>query len=436
VLGVGLRDAPPLPRPGWVEVREKGGGREEHFRKQGDLMRTRGLLLALLLPSWTVLGGNLLTNPGFEQDLSGWSLSFSPDPPSPRAGSASLVWTSVGSPGSPGAVELRARSEESSVRAAAGQCFAVMPGSLATIEARFLVRHQRMVARASVELASFASEDCSGGALATERADALPFHAPSIDFGGEWLEARLAALVPLDARSVKAEVSATASTTSRYGSAEIDAVADDAVLTLDEVQTTTWVLPSSAWGSGTSESRWTTFLTLANPTPRDANVTLRWLGHDVDGRGGIVESLVVPGGRTVSPDLEEWELNLRGSRGAILVTATVKELVVQGETSTRLSGGSVGQVVPAFGPADCAGRPLRCGRFARRDARRRAAAARDDPDRSGRHRSRSLDPLPWPDRGLDLDPGRTRRGVRLAHRQRDERSAHRAPALCPGLENT
>jgi hypothetical protein len=141
-----------------------------------------------------------------------------------------------------------------------------------------------------------------------------------------------------------------------YGIGWADVVADDAFLTLTPTTTTTWILPSAGWVHGAGGSYWSTQFTLCNPGTTDAAVTLKWLGHDADGRSGSERAYLVLAGQTLPLNDEEWELSHPQDYGAILVTSSSPSLLLQSETSTSVSGGgSVGQALPAFGAADYAG---------------------------------------------------------------------------------
>ena len=115
-----------------------------------------------------------------------------------------------------------------------------------------------------------------------------------------------------------------------------------------------WILPSSARSGGQGGAFYTTRLTLANRTGADAAVTLKFLGHDADGRGGLQKSATVAAGKAVT-----WEdvlgslFGASSGYGAIRVSSPDVALTVAGETSTPgPSGGTFGQSVPASGAAD------------------------------------------------------------------------------------
>ena len=326
-------------------------------------MRTHRTVLCLVLvvsaaAAVPAVGQGLLANPGFDRDLSGWQVSTSGIVPSPDPGVTTVAWIPSDASGSAlsGGLALHAKSTwyTTTLTASAGQCLSLAPGTLATFSARILTARQRMAAAASVALSTFATPDCSGATLARTEEPSLPFAPPETSSGGEWRTTTTRAVASEDARSVLAEVLARASRTMAYGPAEVEAVADDALLTLAPVTSTSWILPSAAWIHGAAGSYWTTAVTIANPAPEDALVTLKWLGHDADGRGGPEFTYPLAGGQTLAPRMETWEVNFAEDFGAILVTSTSPAVVLQSETSTRLSGGSVGQALPALGPADFA----------------------------------------------------------------------------------
>ena len=321
----------------------------------------RRILPALLAFAATpALAQNLLLNPGFDRDLGGWTTSVklsNPRPP-PDLTQASADWTANDASGNvaSGGLALHAQAAiGTSATAAATQCVAASPGFLATVGAKILTTRQYMTASSSAIVSFFLTSDCSGTSLGRASKDSLPFVVPETDSGGRWLLTTVEALVPSEARSVLAEISANAYGSMFYGDCEVIAVADDAFLTLKPATTTTWILPSAAWAHGAGGSFWMTTFTLCNPGSTDAVVALKWLGHDADGRGGNVRTYLVRAGQTLVPEYEEWELGHEEGWGAILVTSSSSAVVVQSETQTYVrGGGSVGQVVPALGPADFA----------------------------------------------------------------------------------
>ena len=116
----------------------------------------------------------------------------------------------------------------------------------------------------------------------------------------------------------------------------------------------TWFLPSSARAAGQGGSFYTTDLTVANRTANDASVTLKFLGHDVDGRGSVEQTVSIGAGQVATfGDVLGNVFGVSSGYGAIQVSSTAVSLNVLGQTSTPgPSGGTFGQSVPASGQAD------------------------------------------------------------------------------------
>ena len=120
-------------------------------------------------------------------------------------------------------------------------------------------------------------------------------------------------------------------------------------------ETYTWLLPSSARAQGAG-AFWTTDLAIRNAGTAAATATVKFLGHSGDGRGGAERSVTLgPGEAQRWPDVLGTLFGLEGDWGPILVRSESSTLVVQGETSTPGGGGTYGQSVPAFAPADLVG---------------------------------------------------------------------------------
>jgi hypothetical protein len=115
----------------------------------------------------------------------------------------------------------------------------------------------------------------------------------------------------------------------------------------------TWLLPSSARIGGQGGSFYTTDLTVANPTAADAAVTIKFLGHDADGRNGVEKTVSVGAGRAVSfEDVLGTLFGVASGYGALRVSSSAP-LNVLGQTWTPgPSGGTFGQSVPAMGEDD------------------------------------------------------------------------------------
>lgn len=113
-----------------------------------------------------------------------------------------------------------------------------------------------------------------------------------------------------------------------------------------------WTLPSSARASGQGGAFYTTRLTLANRTSNDVSVTVKFLGHDADGRGGTEKPVSLAAGKaTTWDDVLGGLFGVTSGYGAIRISSPDFPLVVAGETSTPgPAGGTFGQSVPASGP--------------------------------------------------------------------------------------
>ena len=117
-----------------------------------------------------------------------------------------------------------------------------------------------------------------------------------------------------------------------------------------------WILPSSARVSGQGGSFYTTDLTVANRGAADASVTLKFLGHDTDGRGGVQQVFSLGAGKTATyPDVLGNAFGLTSGYGAIRISSPSPSLNILGQTSTPgPNGGTFGQSVPAVGSAELA----------------------------------------------------------------------------------
>ena len=114
-----------------------------------------------------------------------------------------------------------------------------------------------------------------------------------------------------------------------------------------------WYLPSSARAGGQGGSFYTTDLTVANRSTADATVTMKFLGHDVDGRSGDERSVSIGAGQAKTfEDVLGNRFGISSGYGAIRISSTAS-LTVQGQTSTPgTSGGTFGQSVPATSEDD------------------------------------------------------------------------------------
>ena len=328
-------------------------------------MSPRALLLAVLVALAAEPGSaqNLLVNPGFDRDLSGWTVTTRVGNPSDPPGSeeASVTWASEDAAGSPssGSVLLHgfAAGWLHSAYLRLEQCVPVAEETQVSFGARMKTIRQVGAARGEVWMTFHPTPECSGASLGSAQVSTLPGSPPpGTDSGGRWLDASSQALVPPGSRSALFELRGDAIGIKYYGEAYVDALVDDAYLSMTPVQTSTWILPTSANTPGVGGSYWTTRLTLTNPGSIDAAVTLQFLGHDVDGRSARRESLVVKAGKLLPIENVLGSLLYPGgdSYGAIRILSSSPALVVQSETSTPFAGtgGTVGESLPAAGPSD------------------------------------------------------------------------------------
>ena len=115
-----------------------------------------------------------------------------------------------------------------------------------------------------------------------------------------------------------------------------------------------WLLPTSAsLTSGASGVKYTTDLTLANTGDAEAAFTLRFLGHDVDGRTGSAKSFTLASGKSVTyQDVVSSVFGVTSGFGAVLVTNSTPDLAVYGQVLAETAAGHVGQGLPAFSDAN------------------------------------------------------------------------------------
>jgi hypothetical protein len=116
-----------------------------------------------------------------------------------------------------------------------------------------------------------------------------------------------------------------------------------------------WLLPSSAHAPGKNSAFYTTDLTIANTDSTTASVTLKFLGHEKDGRTGPEAVRTIPGNGAIAlTDVLGSVFGISSDYGSILVTPTTANVKVVSQTSTPPpdGNGTFGQSVPAFGAAD------------------------------------------------------------------------------------
>src|SRR5512140_1306569 len=118
---------------------------------------------------------------------------------------------------------------------------------------------------------------------------------------------------------------------------------------------TTYVLPSSAHLTGANGAFYTTSLTVTNTGSFDANLTIKFLGNNQDGRTGAEVTRSVGAGRTVTyPDVLNSLFGVSSGYGAIRISADTNLLKIVSQTSTPPPSGvgTFGQAVPALAPND------------------------------------------------------------------------------------
>ncbi|MCL4806694.1 MAG: hypothetical protein KJ062_02695, partial [Thermoanaerobaculia bacterium] len=117
------------------------------------------------------------------------------------------------------------------------------------------------------------------------------------------------------------------------------------------------ILPSAARAPGQGGAFYTTSLSVGNRGSSEARYKLKFLGNNADGTGGPESSEFVLGSNQ-SVTYEDVLGSVFGRTtdfGAIRLTANVTTLNVLGQTSTpdpAKPGGTFGQSVPTFAPAD------------------------------------------------------------------------------------
>jgi PA domain len=118
-----------------------------------------------------------------------------------------------------------------------------------------------------------------------------------------------------------------------------------------------WLLPSSAHRQGQNGAFYKTDVTLVNASGSAANFTLKFLGHEQDGRNGAEKIRTVAANSVLAiPDVLGTVFGVPDDYGAIRFSADQAAVRVVSQTSTPPPSGvgTFGQAVPGFGPADYA----------------------------------------------------------------------------------
>lgn len=130
----------------------------------------------------------------------------------------------------------------------------------------------------------------------------------------------------------------------------------------------TWLLTSSARVSGAG-AFWQTDLSIRNTGATNANVTVKFLGHSGDGRGGPERYVSIPAGQTQTwRDVLSSLFSLSSDYGPILIRSSSASLAVLGQTWTSGGGGTYGQSVPVLSTSELVGSTPRSILGVRQDA--------------------------------------------------------------------
>ena len=117
----------------------------------------------------------------------------------------------------------------------------------------------------------------------------------------------------------------------------------------------TWLLTSSARVQGAG-AFWQTDLSIRNTGTTSAAVTLKFLGHSGDGRGGPERSATIAAGQTQTwRDVLGTLFGLSSEYGPILVRSTSASLAILGQTWTAGGAGTYGQSVPVLSTSELIG---------------------------------------------------------------------------------
>src|SRR5262249_21006279 len=122
------------------------------------------LSLSAALPAPRAAGQNLLLNPGFDHDLSGWSIAVSPSTP-PEGAGPFVSWRFEDAAGRSDSGSAHfALSTGGTYEATLAQCVSVLAGRRYAFGGRVLVQEEGG-SPVRFELLPFAGEGCGGDAL-------------------------------------------------------------------------------------------------------------------------------------------------------------------------------------------------------------------------------------------------------------------------------
>ena len=129
------------------------------------------------------------------------------------------------------------------------------------------------------------------------------------------------------------------------------------IVASDPVESFTYVLPSSAHSSGANGAFYTTDLSISNRGASAANLSLKFVGNNQDGRNaGKVTRTLAAGQSVTYADILSSIFGVSSGWGGIIVTSDSSSLKMLGQTSTPPPDGhgSFGQSVPGMVSTDFA----------------------------------------------------------------------------------
>jgi len=115
----------------------------------------------------------------------------------------------------------------------------------------------------------------------------------------------------------------------------------------------TWLLPTSAHSSGLGGAFYTSSVSVANVDSAPASYTLKFLGNNQDGSGGVERTFNLESGKSVIYfDVLGSVFNLPSNFGAIRISSDSPFLNIASVISTPGFGGTLSQTVPAVFSSD------------------------------------------------------------------------------------
>ena len=278
--------------------------------RRRTLRRLFPLSLLLLLFAAPALSQNLLVNPGFDRDLSGWTVATDVYPSGRADVYASAAWSASDAQGavSSGSAELRMNAAlQSNASAFLSQCVDVSPSTRYAGHARAMVASQ-INASVRVLIDFFDGPGCTGNVLHDPNATsdwALPPHTfEANDSGGAWLPGSANATAPVGAMSARLMLSVAGSGTFYASRASFAGNVDDAFF--GPAPVVMRIVPI-VLDVTTATARYTTELTLTNDTSGSVSVSALYtpsLGSRSG--GGSVSVPLGPREQRRIPDVLAW----------------------------------------------------------------------------------------------------------------------------------